>query len=141
MFEFLIPYHPKVVHFPIALFVVALGFEFLEVIFRKKEFHVTAICVFVAATLAGPLAVMTGLWEAERLQLSHSLLNQHQFVGFALMWFALLSLPVLWFFKKKQTRFFRFVFLVVLLTTAGMVSYVGHLGGQMVYQYGAGVEF
>ena len=140
MLELLTPIHPKLVHFPIALFITALGLDIASLIFRKKEFHQSAIYLYVGAALLTPLVVRTGIWEAERLHLSHPLLTKHSVTAQRTMWVALMSLPVLWFIGKEFTKYFRILFLVVLLALAGLVTYAGHLGGQMVYEYGVGVE-
>lgn len=140
MLDFLIPLHPKVVHFPIALFLTALIFEMISWIFRKDQFHKTALYLFVFAALLSPLIVRTGMWEAERLHLNHPLLAEHSLMAQRLMWISLMSLPFLWLLKREYVKYFRITFVIVTLVTAGLVGYAGHLGGQMVYEYGVGVE-
>lgn len=140
MLELLTPIHPKLVHFPIALFLTALGLDILSLVFRKKEFHQSAIYLYVGAALLTPLVVRTGIWEAERLHLNHPLLTKHSLMAQRTMWISLMSLPVLWFIKREFTKYFRGLFIVLLLSIAGLVTYTGHLGGQMVYEYGVGVE-
>lgn len=140
MFDFLIPIHPKVVHFPIALFITALALDLMSFVFRKKEFHQSAIYLYVGATLLTPLIVRTGIWEVERLHLSHPLLTEHSVMAQRTMWVSLMSLPVLWFIRKEFTQYFRILFIVILLSVSAIVIYTGHLGGKMVYEYGVGVE-
>lgn len=140
MSELLIPFHPKVVHFPIAFFIAALGFEVVSFVFRKKELHASAVCLYVVAALLSPMIVRTGLWEAERLHLNHPLLDKHQWMALCTMWVSLMSLPFLWFLKKEFCQSFRILLFVFLLALAGLVIYTGHLGGQMVYEYGVGVQ-
>lgn len=140
MLELLTPIHPKLVHFPIALFLTALALDFVSLVFRKKEFHQSAIYLYVGAALLTPLVVRTGIWETERLHLSHPLLTKHSVMAQRTMWVSLMSLPVLWFMKKEFTKHSRILFMVLLLVIAGLVTYTGHLGGQMVYEYGVGVE-
>ncbi len=139
MLEFLQPLHPKLVHFPIALFITAFGLEVLNWISRKKIFHQCAVCIYVLAALVTPLIVRTGLWEAERLHLGHPLLNQHQAFALRTMWTALMSLPVLWFFYQKSTKVFRVLFIICLISTAVLVTFTGDKGGRMVFEYGVGV--
>lgn len=140
MFEILQPLHPKVVHFPIALFITASGLEVLNWITRKKLFHQCAVCLYVLAALMTPLIVRTGLWEAERLHLSHPLLDQHQKYALWTMWGSLMSLPVLWFLFKKYLKAFRFVFVLCLIAVSVTVTLTGDKGGKMVYEYGVGTE-
>lgn len=140
MLEFLEPLHPKLVHFPVALFMTALGLEVLSWISRKGFFHQCALCLYVLAALIAPLVVRTGLWEAEELHLNHPLLRQHQTFALWTMWTGLMSLPLLWFFFKGYSEIFRVFFIVCLLNSAALVTLAAHKGGKMVYEYGVGVE-
>lgn len=140
MFDYLIPLHPKFVHFPIALFTTALGFDIASFVFRKEILHKTALNIYVFAALLTPIVVRTGLWEEERLHLGHPLLETHRMFALWTMWGALMSLPVLWFIKKEWPRYFRFIFVFFLLGVAACVALAGHNGGRMVYEYGVGVE-
>lgn len=140
MLDFFIPLHPKVVHFPIALFVTALIFDGLSLIFRKEEFHKTAVNIYVFAALLTPLVVRTGLWEEERLNLNHPVLAKHRLFALWTMWVSLMSLPVFWFIKKEFTRYFRLLFFAILISIAIFVGFTAHYGGRMVYEYRVGVE-
>ena len=134
------PFHPVVVHFPLALFTTALGLEILGWISRKKFLHQCAVCLYVLAAIVAPLVVRTGLWEAERLHLGHPLLIQHQTFALWTMWTALMSLPILWFFYHKFPPIFRVLFVLCLINSAILVSLTGDRGGRMVYEYDIGVE-
>ncbi len=140
MFDFLQPIHPKVVHFPIALFMTALGLDLASFIFKKESFHKSAWHIYVIAALITPLVVRTGLWEEERFNLSHPVLDQHRQFALWTMWVSLMSLPVLWFMKLKSQKFFRVFFIILLIAVAGLVTVTGHNGGRMVYEYGVGME-
>ena len=61
--------HPKVIHFPIALFIGAMGVEALSLIFKKDNLHRTALHMYILATVMTPFVVLTGLQEAEHLHL------------------------------------------------------------------------
>ena len=62
--------HPRVIHFPIALFIGAMGMEVLSLIFKKDNLHPTALHMYVLATVITPFVVLTGLQEAEHLHLN-----------------------------------------------------------------------
>lgn len=93
--DFLQPIHPKVVHFPVALFMTALGLDLAGLIFKRESFHKTAVQIYVIAALVTPLVVRTGIWEAARLHLSHPVLEKHRVLALWTMWASLMSLPVL----------------------------------------------
>ncbi len=132
--------HPKVVHFPIALFITALALDFASFVFKKEAFHKAALHIYVIAALITPLVVRSGIWEEERLHLKHPILDVHRMFGLWTMWIALMSLPILWLIKKEWSHYFRFIFFICLLGVASLVTVTGHNGGRMVYEYGVGVE-
>jgi uncharacterized membrane protein len=139
MIEQLLPIHPKLVHFPIALFSTALILDILSRVFRKESLHEAAVVIYVVGALFTPIVVLAGLWEQQRLNLHHPVLEQHKLFGFITMWVSLTSLPVLWFLKKRSVKVFRIVFTSLLLYLATLVTATGYFGGKMVYEYGAGV--
>ena len=132
--------HPKVIHFPIALFLGAMGMEVLSLIFKKDSLHRTAFHMYILATVITPFVVLTGLQEAEHLHLSHPILTIHRNFALLTMWGSLVSLPILWLANKKGEKVLRIVFIVFLLMLATFVSIAGHNGGRMVYEYGVGTE-
>ena len=138
--DYLIMLHPKIIHFPIALFITALGFDFLSLISKREDLHKAAVMIYVTAALLTPLVVRTGLWEEERLGLNHPILTLHRTFGLWTMWISLMSLPVLWFFKKEIPGYFRWIFLILLIVIVRLVSITAHNGGRIVYEYGVGVE-
>lgn len=140
MFEFPSPLHPMVVHFPVALFVTALGLELLSLMAKRESLHQSAVHIFIVAALLTPLVVRTGIEEAEELRLTHPVLDKHRLFALWCMWVSLSALPVLWFTKQEFGKYFRAVFLAFLIGIAGLVSLTGHNGGRMVYEYGVGIE-
>ena len=132
--------HPKVIHFPIALFIGAMGMEVLNLIFKKDNLHRTAFHMYILATVITPFVVLTGLQEAEHLHLGHPILTIHRNFALLTMWVSLVSLPILWLAKKKSEKILRIVFIFFLLMLVGFVSITGHNGGRMVYEYGVGVD-
>jgi len=140
MLEFLQPFHPKIVHFPVALFFSALIFDLLSFVFKKSYLHQTAICTYILAVFTAPLAVLTGGWEKDALHLRHPILERHEFFATITMWFSLVSLPIVWFIQKKYSQYFRPIFFVCLIAASIFVTLAAHQGGRMVYEYGVGIR-
>lgn len=140
MFELPPHLHPMIVHFPIALFMTALGLDTLSFIFKKQGLHQSALTLYILAALLTPLVIRTGIWEAVKLGLKHPLLDQHRQYATWLMWLSLMSLPLLWFTKKEFSKYFRLIFFVFLIGASILVSVAADKGGRMVYEYGVGVE-
>jgi len=140
MFDFLIPLHPKLVHFPIALIMTALIFELLGRFLKKNPLSEAALLIYVFAAALTPVVVYTGLGEEARLHLHHPLLEEHEKFALLTMWISLASLPVLWFLRRASEKVFKNSFLLLLLILAVTVTVAAHFGGQMVYGYGVGVS-
>ena len=132
--------HPKVIHFPIALFIGAMGMEVLSLLFNKDNLHRTAFHMYIMATVITPFVVLTGLQEAEHLHLGHPILTIHKNFGLLTMWTSLISLPIFWIVNKQNPKILRALFLIFLLVIAIFVTVTGHNGGRMVYEYGVGVD-
>ena len=82
MLNFLIPFHPKLVHFPIALFMTAFLFEILGRFLKKDMLSQAAVLIYCFAAALTPVVVYSGLMEAARLNLHHPVLAQHKKFAF-----------------------------------------------------------
>jgi len=132
--------HPMVVHFPIALFITALGLDVVSLIVKKQNLHQSALTLYIIAALVTPLVLRTGILEAVRLNLNHPVLDEHRKYATWLMWFSLMSLPILWLLKNEFNKYFRWVFILILIGSVILVSLTAEEGGEMVYEYAVGVE-
>jgi uncharacterized membrane protein len=140
MTDFLILMHPRLVHFPIALFVTALGLDVFGLVLRKENLHKMALYIYVIATFTTPIIVQTGILEQTRLHLNHPVLSQHRLLGLWAMWFSLTSLFIIWLVKRFASQYFRIIFFLALIFMAIVVSATAHYGGRMVYEYGVGIQ-
>ena len=136
----LYPIHPKLVHFPIALIISAMGMQGLGLLLKKDFLCNGAWLMFVSAVIAMPVVIFSGLLEADRLHLHHPVLTAHKNFAFTALWLSLIALPVLWFMRAKNNKFFQIIFLIVLFAVASLVGLAAHQGGRMVYEYGVGVS-
>lgn len=139
------PLHPAVVHFPIALTLVALLFE-LVAFFPKLRTLAPAVPVLVLlAALGATAAVVSGdLAEEEAVvpAAARPLLQQHEALGEKVM-VGLWVLTALRFALWRLERFsswVRVVLLVLLALAAGAVSWNGKLGGELVFRHGVGTQ-
>ena len=136
----LYPIHPKLVHFPIALMISAMGMQGLGLILRKDILRNGAWLMFVLGVLSVPVIVWSGLLEADRLHLNHPVLTAHKQFAFAAMWVSLGALPVLLIIRSKNIKLFQNVFLFALILVSSLLGLAAHQGGRMVYEYGVGVS-
>ncbi len=140
MLELFLPLHPKLVHFPIALFISALGVQILGMLFKKDNLYQAAWMMFILAVISTPIVILSGLWEEKRLGLAHPTLDEHKNFAFLTLWISLAVTPVLWFLKAKNVQVFRVVFLILLIVIGALVTLAAHYGGEMVFEAGVGVN-
>lgn len=140
LIQMLYPIHPKLVHFPIALVISAMGVQGLGCLLRKDFLRNGAWLMFVLGVLSVLVVVWSGLFEADRLHLNHPVLTAHKQFAFAAMWISLGALPVLWVMRSKSMKMFQVVFLIVLIIVSSLLGLAAHQGGRMVYEYGVGVS-
>lgn len=141
--ELLEPFHlhPLVVHFPIALFISAVGLETAGLLLKKESLRRVAFCNYLLAIPFSVLAAGTGWMETEHHHLiNHPILNVHRLLGLSATALAVTSAIVLAVLKKRKSRWFEILFLLSLFLIATEVAVGGYYGGRMVYEYGIGVE-
>lgn len=138
--QMLYPIHPKLVHFPIALMVSAMGMQALGVSFKKDPWCKGAWLMFILAILSMPIVILSGLLEADRLHLHHPVLNAHKLFAFLAAGISWVALPFLWRMRHNGIRSFQIIFLILLISVSVLLGLAAHQGGRMVYEYGVGVS-
>lgn len=144
--------HPLVIHFPIALLIVAPLFIALALLLQKHTtgFGLSALVLLVLGTTAAFVAVSTGQAAAElseRSEAINAVLMRHEelaertrdiFAGVTLVYLAVLVLPV--FSRRFASRTFRVAgsLVVIVLALAGclQLAAAAHQGGMLVHQLG-----
>ena len=145
MIEIIPNFHPVVVHFPIALTIVAFATALASQLFKKRVFAnqlatVSHYLLWLAAATA-LVAVAFG-WLAYNSvnhdDAGHAAMTVHKFWAFTTT--AVLVLLALFDFKKQQSSAIMPMYLVCLLGLASvLVSSTAWLGGEVVYRHGIGV--
>ena len=146
MAEFLTPYHPAVVHLPIALLLTAVAADVLGKALdwgdRARSFSWRCLGLgLLGALLSAPL----GYWDM--LRFHHSIepavedqVHWHMYVGFALAVFAALVWVLRFVAYERPKRPLALPYLVTALIAAALVLYQGWLGGELVFSHGVGVK-
>ncbi len=132
-------FHPFFVHFPIALYVTALGMELLR-LWRKEIPRFISTILVVGGAVGGLAAGVTGdLAErhAESIPMIHDALENHETMGNLMVWLGIIGglVLVIMTLKKKSGGVVKWLILVILF--AGVLV-TGYQGGVLVQQYGAG---
>ena len=80
------PIHPMIVHFPIALLIVAVMFELLAMRWRTSGLRDASLYTLVAGVVGAGLAIITGKMAEEGMEESgipDALLDIHEGLGYA----------------------------------------------------------
>lgn len=134
--RFLGKFHPLVVHFPIALILVAALGEILVLVTRKSFFtHATRFCLMIAA-LAAVVTVALG-WAAGTFatytgQLAETL-TFHRWLGTASGIFIIIVAILSETVQRKNHQPLKIVYRIALFTTAGLVGATGHFGAMLIF--------
>ncbi|MBX3361555.1 MAG: histidine phosphatase family protein [Phycisphaeraceae bacterium] len=128
--------HPMLVHFPIAMVLVAAGIETGRAILRRPTPARTSINMLGIGVLTAAAAIASG-WlngDFENHASNAETLELHRWVGIGGGAGALLAFVV--GLGASKSRRALVVFRVLLLAAAGAIGFTGHLGGSMVYGEG-----
>ncbi len=144
MLTTLAPFHPRFVHFPIALCLVGAIFIALGLIRHRERWVGYGQISLLLGWLGVMAAVITGLIDqsgAPDEARSWPMINQHITAGIALL--IAVGLALYWPLRNK--RLFsegraRWGFLALLLVIVALVAIEGWLGGKLVYDYGVGIK-
>lgn len=136
------PLHPLVVHFPIALLLVATIIEIVNLFIKKESFSVAGTILFVLGVLSGLVTFLTGDPAEEFAYDSwgkgiHDTVELHStMAGTSLILFGIVAAIKL-FGKYIKLGKSLMAALVIVLSLAGTttLSITGHLGGKIVYEH------
>jgi uncharacterized membrane protein len=144
--NFLADIHPKVVHFPIALFTTYAFLEIVGILLKKEFLSKSALLILCIGVVTSFFAVLTGNQAATDFTLwndqSSALLNDHQTHATYLLWFAVLVcvLRIIFVLKKKMAGPLKYLFVLFALVFIFLVYQTGNYGGDLVKKFGVGTE-
>ncbi len=122
--------HVAVVHFPIALLVVAAALEFVARVRSRTDFETSIQLLARLGALAAIVAAALGWLHAEREPLggsAHDTLERHRWIGNFAAGFACIAVACT---QRRNVRF------AALALAASLVGVAGHLGGELVHGSG-----
>ncbi len=142
MFSNFPPLHPVIIHFPIALLLLAGVFGAIS-LFAKREFWKDlAFKSLLVGVIFTPFAVITGLIDEQKMghDTVDPMLSFHKYNGLALMFFYQILAVWFWLRKKLPGNREYLAWVICLFLGSGMVMLQGYLGGEMVFTKGMGVK-
>ncbi len=139
----MIPLHPMLVHFPVALVVFAGILAVVAWIWNKPRLHQIARVNLIIGTLCAILTMISGLaaeGDVFTIDPQHDVLERHELLAMiSLVLLVVLSVWAIWKRKDwalKVPTIFTIVLLIAHLAVVGTAFY----GGKLVYNYGVGVD-
>lgn len=138
--------HPMLVHFPIAIFITALLFDFVKLFWNKDWLHIVVTALFGFAALMALITYLSGKQAIDivsipmRAELTAS--NHADWGLYTLLYFSLFAVLRTFLFWKKLDRK-RMVAIALFcgsLAGAALIGKTADLGGKLVYKYGVGIQ-
>ena len=131
--------HPIVVHFVIAMALIAVIFDFIGIATKKENLFEVSFLNLIIATIAIFIAIIFGQIEAglgNPYGSSRDILNYHSTLGWSLA--AILSFITSWRYVDRQTnpKSLSNIFLLVDITLASLIVIQVYLGDKLVWIYG-----
>jgi uncharacterized membrane protein len=133
--------HPIMVHFPIALIIIATCFDFLIAITKRKLSPRQGLWLWVIGFLFAWIAVGTGPDEDARG--NTNILHTHENLAHISTIVAFLIVALRFYFLVKKKEFLRFsltLYCILSLVCTICILSTGYFGGKMVYDQGVGVK-
>jgi uncharacterized membrane protein len=136
--------HVMVIHFPIALLIVAFLSELFGVLSKKQFFTNASFYLLILGSLGALVAYVSGSYTGDGITngMFQELIEMHEEAGLitlCLAIFTTLYKIVLYYFKIKKvwTQLVSLVLLGILVLAVARTAY---LGGQLVFKNGVGIE-
>lgn len=147
--EFLAQLHPKIIHFPIAFFILYFLFESSGIILKKEFLLKSALIILILAIIFSVLAVLTGNQAYEILKerqtdtaIYKDVINQHELFATITLWYfiGVMFLRIYFVVKKKFVSRNQYLFIVLGLIGSLLIIITGSYGGDLVFKYGIGTK-
>lgn len=144
--------HPLVVHFPIALLIVAPLFIVAGLLGRRHRtgLFIAALLLMVLGTIASFVAVESGEAAgelAERTPQINALIERHSdlgettrnvFTGLTVLFIAVILVPrwIRPLARPAVARMTQVIYVLIYLSCTLLIANTAHLGGRLVHQHG-----
>lgn len=142
MFDFI---HPMIVHFPIALIIVAFASELTGAVLHRDFFTKAALLLLILGTLGAIAAYLSGDQASHTVGDSGAIraaLEMHEEAGEFTLWTVIIValIRALFAFRRWMHGWRQWVAVILLAVCVGAVARTGYLGGELVFRYGGGVK-
>jgi uncharacterized membrane protein len=137
--------HPPVVHFIVALPLIVLLLELVNLVAKKRAIGVVSFFLLILTVVAAAAAYLTGITDGKEAwdilsQAGQAELKDHKILGIYLMIFSAVVLVFKLLSSVIKKGLMKAIYLVVLIFFVAGILKQGKEGGELVYSYGANVE-
>lgn len=145
--ELLGNFHPKVIHFAIALLIVYPLLEIIAVVFKKDGYSKAAHLILFLGVLGALASMITGKQAFEMFdewnKTTDKLLETHEhYASFTIWTFAAILIAKTFLAVKKINKLqFNVILIVMALIGNYFVYRTGEAGGEMVHVHGQGTKY
>lgn len=141
-----IPFHPQLVHFPIAFIILSFIFDLVGTLRNSKKWSQFGGFILLLAVMTAFVALQSGESAEETLKpmttVLHEAVEEHEELASTTFFFVLLlGIARGWLqVKGLFDSWLRWGYVLLMGIAVFMILRVGYLGGKLVYQHGAGVS-
>ena len=136
--------HAMVIHFPIALLLIGFLSEVTGFVLKKTFFNKTAFYLLILGTFGTIASYLSGSSAGEGMEggTLGKAMELHENAAVITLWIAIITsiLYIVANWLKFSNKWIKVACVVLFASVIGGVSRTAYLGGQLVYQHGAGVE-
>ncbi len=136
--------HPLIIHFPIALLLVAVFIDAVSIWFQKDWLYKSSLMMYLFGTLGAIVAYITGRIAADTVspsfQAELTMSKHSDWALYTVLFFSIYTLIRLIFQKKinPEDKLIRLAVLIIALAGVFLLVSTGDLGGKLVFKYGVG---
>ncbi len=136
--------HAMVIHFPIALIFVGFLSEIFALFTKKQFFNNAAFYLLLLGALGAIVAYISGSYAGDGMTdgILQAPMELHEEAATITLWLAIITAlyrVALYYFKYSQS-WTKWVGIILFTALTASVARTGYLGGQLVFQHGAGIE-
>jgi len=137
--------HPAIVHFAIAIPIVVILLEFVNLFFKKRALSVFSLFLIFVLAIVMVGAYFTGLTDGKETfsllsEAGKSDLKEHKLLGTYLAYGSVILLVFKLLFMLLSSTIARIFFVLIVIGFTAVTLKQGHEGGELVYKYGANSE-
>jgi len=136
--------HAMVIHFPIALLMAGFLSEVIALITKKEFFNSAAFYLLLLGALGASVAYLSGSYAGEGIEEGplREPMELHEQAAAITLWLSIIAafFRVALYYFKYNRPWSKWAGFVLFLVLTAAVARTGYLGGQLVYNHGAGVQ-